>query len=203
MEERTYSRGYLPHWDIPGAYQFITWRLHDAMDPEQWRTWKETYYGPDRKLELYRLAESHLDQGKGSVLLSRPAASKAVMESLFSGQGNLYRVHAAVVMPNHVHTVLEIHPSSPLPDVMKRVKGRSARAVNEALGREGRLWQPDYFDRLIQTTTHLERCIRYVHWNPVKAKLCTDPNHFAASTAHEVYSQRIRCRTEVRGPGAE
>ena len=30
-QERYYTRGYIPHWDKPGATQFVTWRLWDSL----------------------------------------------------------------------------------------------------------------------------------------------------------------------------
>lgn len=39
------------------------------------------------------------------------------------------------------------------------------------LGRSGRFWREDYYDTLIRDDRHLDRAIRYVEDNPVKAHL--------------------------------
>ena len=53
----------------------------------------------------------------------------------------------------------------------------SARRINEFLGIRGPVWQRDYFDRLIRNRGHLERCVRYIRNNPIRAKL--DPDEYA------------------------
>ena len=123
----------------------------------------------------YRIAETHLDLHGGCAYFRTVPIGKIVMDRLIEEQKDAYRVLAAVVMPNHVHAVLRIGTKAELGEVMKAIKGGSAFYVNHSLRRKGRLWQPDYFDRLIRSSGHLERCIAYLHWNPVKAGLCEDP----------------------------
>src|SRR5579862_9784630 len=163
-DSRIYSRGYLPHWDVKGAIQFLTWHLDDALDPSYWESWRRSGNDPNAMREAWRKIERHLDRGIGSACLRSPAISRLVMESFMEGHSIYYRVHAAVVMPNHVHAVVEIGSKSSLAEVAKQIKGASARKVNRVLGRTGRLWQPDYFDRLIRSEQHLNRCIGYTHW---------------------------------------
>jgi REP element-mobilizing transposase RayT len=113
------------------------------------------------------------------------------MQVVMDGHGGAYVVRAAVVMPNHVHLVLTMAVGSTLAKVMQQIKGASAHSVNQLLGRRGRLWQPEYFDRVVRDAEHLHRCIHYVHWNPVKARLCVDPRHYAMSTANPSYANAI------------
>jgi len=47
---------------------------------------------------------------------------------------------AWVVMPDHVHWLVELTGDVQLRDVMKSVKGRSGYAINELLKCRGRLW---------------------------------------------------------------
>lgn len=74
-------------------------------------------------------------------------------------------------MPNHVHVLVSLDNQDKMPEMVRRWKGASARDINLALGLTGRLWQPDYFDRLVRTPTHFVRCLDYIRENPVKAKL--------------------------------
>ena len=39
------------------------------------------------------------------------------------------------------------------------------------LGKDGRLWQPDYWDRLIRNEGHWLKCLEYIQENPIKAQL--------------------------------
>jgi REP element-mobilizing transposase RayT len=77
-----------------------------------------------------------------------------------------------VVMPDHVHCLLQLRDRT-LAEVMCRIKARSSRAVNLALGRQGRLWQKGYHDRAVRKEEDLKDLARYVILNPVRAGLVT------------------------------
>jgi REP element-mobilizing transposase RayT len=40
------------------------------------------------------------------------------------------------------------------------------------LGRKGRFWQKEYFDRYIRSARHFAKVVAYIENNPVKARLC-------------------------------
>jgi REP element-mobilizing transposase RayT len=54
-----------------------------------------------------------------------------------------------VVMPDHMHCLVQLHDKT-LAELMCRIKSRSSLAVNQALGRRGRLWQKGYHDRAVR-----------------------------------------------------
>jgi REP element-mobilizing transposase RayT len=196
MEEaRVYTRGFLPHFDVAEATQFLTWRLEDAMPPGAWaEVLAETEGLPEleRRNERVRRADRLLDEGRGSAVLREWLVASAVQETLWFGHGRRYRLHAYVIMPNHVHTVLTLLAGQSLSDVVRTTKSYSAREANRILGRTGRFWQVEVFDRLIRNPEHFERTIRYIEWNPVKAKLVVDPRHFAFSSAFPANAERLR-----------
>jgi putative transposase len=47
-------------------------------------------------------------------------------------------------MPDHVHVAMSAPPSVTVSDVVKRMKGASARAVNQATSAHSFGWQPEY-----------------------------------------------------------
>ena len=54
---------------------------------------------------------------------------------------------------------------------MKSVKGISAREANKILNRKGSFWQSESYDHIVRNEEELERIIKYVIYNPVKAGL--------------------------------
>ena len=74
-------------------------------------------------------------------------------------------------MPNHVHVVVRLLPGNKLADVVHSWKSFTAKRANELLGRSGSFWQREYYDHLIRDEQELERAMRYVSENPVKAGL--------------------------------
>jgi REP element-mobilizing transposase RayT len=217
MEHRGwYSRGYLPHIDAPNTTQFLTWRQDDALPSHvvaQWKLELRDLPDGDRKQELASRIEKYCDEGHGSCVLRDPRAARAAELILLEHHCRLYKLHAWVVMPNHVHALLTPAEDVTLAEVLKRVKGASSHDVNKSLGRSGRLWEPDFFDRMIRDDKHYEAVRRYIEWNPVKAKLCSDPKLWGFSSCHPESDRRLEerakaayddaSRTEVRESGAE
>ncbi len=78
---------------------------------------------------------------------------------------------AFVVMPDHVHWLFALTGSVSLARLVGGFKGRSAHAVNAALGRSGRLWQPGFHDHAIRADEDARRIARYIIANPLRARL--------------------------------
>jgi len=77
---------------------------------------------------------------------------------------------AWVVMPDHLHWLVQLE-STTLNELMRRVKGRSARRINQRLSRTGPLWQHGFHDRALRQEEDLQAVARYVVANPVRAGL--------------------------------
>ncbi|WP_370694647.1 transposase [Pseudomonas sp. FP603] len=75
-----------------------------------------------------------------------------------------------VVMPDHMHCLVQIRDKT-LAELMCRIKSRSSLAVNQALGRSGRLWQKGYHDRAVRREEDAKNLARYVVANPIRAGL--------------------------------
>lgn len=56
-------------------------------------------------------------------------------------------------------------------NLMKSIKGYSAREANKILNRKGNFWQSESYDHIVRDYDELERIIRYVVMNPVKVNL--------------------------------
>ncbi|RKR04238.1 REP element-mobilizing transposase RayT [Kushneria sinocarnis] len=76
-----------------------------------------------------------------------------------------------VVMPDHLHWLIQLREGDELAGVVRRFKGRSARSLNESLGHHGTIWQPGYHDRAIRGERDLKQTARYIVANPLRAGL--------------------------------
>jgi REP element-mobilizing transposase RayT len=198
-----YSRGYLPHIDAGDVPQFITWRLADALPASLLAAWSaELVHAtePERKKVLAQRTEAYCDQGHGSCVLEDPRVARIVQETLFENHAFKLELHGWVVMPNHVHVLLTPKEVE-LAEWVKALKGASSFAINGLLDRKGRLWQPGYFDRFIRDSKHFDGVRRYLEWNPVKAKLCTDPKRWAWSSACPDARTRLDLQVDERVKG--
>ena len=104
-------------------------------------------------------------------MLRHPDVRKIVCNALDYFDGQRYDIAGYVVMPNHVHVLLKLNADHPLSGLLHSWKSYSAKAVQKLLGGEGKLWQPEYWDRLIRNEAHFHACLAYIENNPVKAKL--------------------------------
>ncbi len=96
--------------------------------------------------------------------------------------GQRFELLAWVVMPNHVHALIEVG-GTPLTKIIQNWKSVVAVAANQLLGRTGRFWQPDYWDHYMRSPEQALKAVRYIENNPVKAKLCRIPEDWAFSSA--------------------
>ena len=177
-----HSHGYLPHFDAPGTRQMINYRLHDAMPASRRHEWEAFLKIEDERERITKL-ESYLDAGHGECHLRRPEIAGLVQENLLHFDGARYRLLAWVVMPNHVHVLIETL-QTPLAEILHGWKSFTAKAANRLLGRQGEFWQTEYFDRFIRDEEHLGKAVRYIEMNPVKAGLVKSPEEWLFGSAH-------------------
>jgi len=176
-----HSRGYLPHFDMPRLVQFINYRLEDAMPASLRNEWT-TLLKIDDDLKRRLAIEKYLDRGRGGCLLRDHRAAALVEENWLRFDGQSYHLLAWVVMPNHVHLLVEIW-QIPQSKLIKDWKGFTARSINRLFGRRGKLWQEDYWDRYIRDEKHYRKVRHYIEWNPVKAGLVKWPEQWPFSSA--------------------
>ncbi|MEX1116985.1 MAG: transposase [Akkermansiaceae bacterium] len=182
----------LPHWRQWGRTYFITTRLADSVPGPVLDRWREqralwlTHHGlppdgvPDDLPKTERIAfhreftarfHELLDAGHGECLLARPPIAEILATQLKSGHGTNYQIDAWVIMPNHIHALVEPLEKHTLGSILQRWKGASARLINQALGRSGSLWQAETFDHIVCSEAQLDHYRRYIVGNPGKASL--------------------------------
>ena len=76
-----------------------------------------------------------------------------------------------MVMPDHVHTVIELGEQQTLSKVLHSMKRYTAREINKHLSRNGALWQRGYTDWGIRDEAMLNSIVRYCYANPVRKGL--------------------------------
>ncbi|MEO7993811.1 MAG: transposase [bacterium] len=183
------TRGYLPHIDRPGLIQMVTWRLADSMSAERRRDWELLMNHPELA-ESRRKIQAYLDLGYGNCWLQNPAVAQVIQELLVAQDGIPYKLYAWVIMPNHVHVLVETMPGNSLGTIVKKWKGASARICNQLLGRTGEFWYREYYDRYIRDSDHFARAVQYIHENPVVAGLVKLAAEWPWSSAARLLPER-------------
>ena len=80
-----------------------------------------------------------------------------------------YKVYGFVIMPDHWHAVLSTGDEKTVADIVGEVRRRFSRAIGR------RVWQPDFYDRVLRREVHIPAAVEYMHWNPVRAGLVEHP----------------------------
>jgi putative transposase len=200
-----YSRGYLPHRDRSHLLQSITFRLADSLPQTELKQLeKKLQLLPEvrRDMERRKGIEQWLDSGLGCCALRHAEAAAYVQKSLLHFDGDRYRLIAWVIMPNHVHVLID--PAEPISKSIQGWKSFTARWLlenNERLGLgipdPHHVWMREYWDRFIRDDDHARATIDYIHRNPVKAGLCREPNQWPWSSA-----ANEKANEDVGAPGS-
>ncbi len=180
-----YYHGELPHFDGK-VYQTVTFRLADSLPKpvlERFKAQLEHDKLDSNSDEYRQMVEDYLDKGAGECILRRTQVAEIVQEVLLREAESSIDLKAWVIMPNHGHILFRLREGFDLAGLMKRIKGISARRINQLLEGSGTVWQADYFDRYIREEKHFHNALRYIEANPVAARLVLEPEDWRFGSA--------------------
>jgi len=167
---------HLPKFNLPGSAHFVTTNAHLNMP-----------------------------------IFSDPFCATTVLKELaFYRVEYGFKVAGYVVMPEHFHCILWWDETAKreltIGKIMQGIKGSSSRRIIDqyiSTGRQEQLlpptrkhsdrphrrnprakvWQDDYYDFNIRTEKKLYEKLNYIHYNPVRAGLCENPEDYPYSSA--------------------
>jgi len=152
---------HLPHLDLIGHYQFITFRTYESTDKFLQKLALQNK--PNNKIQLD--VDNYLDHSKNGAYLNGKTL-QTLSDFLKNKNNSLYELIAFSIMPNHVHML--IRPLESLPSMMQIIKGASAKLINVSIGRKGKFWANEYYDRTIRNEKHFRIVYKYIKNNPLK-----------------------------------
>lgn len=190
---REFYQRRLPHIQIAGATYFITFRLAnslplDVLESLKAESQKNKSLPAEQAILAYRQWFARYDDFLdrvvcGESFLRDEQIADMVSESIKFRNGKTYDLAAFSVMPNHAHLVCTPLEKSEgvfygLTEILHSLKRYTARQANLLLDRSGAFWQHESYDHVIRDEAELERIIKYVLFNPVKAGLVDDWNNW-------------------------
>ncbi len=92
------------------------------------------------------------------------------------------RVHAYVLMTNHVHLLVSADRTEAPSTLMKALGQRYVQYVNRVYRRSGTLWEGRFRSCPIQEEIYLLACHRYIELNPVRAGMVEHPGEYRWSS---------------------
>jgi len=95
----------------------------------------------------------------------------------YASEKHKLNIHGFCLMGNHVHIVIQPLTSN-LSTGMHALAFRYAQHFNRKYKRRGYLYQDRYKAVLVQSGSYLRRLVRYVHLNPVRARIVKRPGDY-------------------------
>ena len=119
-------------------------------------------------------------------LLGSDDAKQVVLDTMLAYREKLgYRLLGYTIMDNHVHAVVATDADHTIADIVRHWKGYSCRLLQTLLRRKGSVWKARYADNAIRSSRELLDVLRYVHDNPVKARIVENARRYHWSSARE------------------
>jgi len=100
-----------------------------------------------------------------------------------------YYLYAYVLMDNHVHLLMETK-KIPLSKIMQGINQRYTGYFNKRYDTVGHLFQGRYKSILCDRDTYLISLVKYIHLNPVRAKVVNSQGEYRWSS-HNNYIQKL------------
>jgi putative transposase len=101
------------------------------------------------------------------------------------------RVHAYVLMGNHVHLLASANVAGAVGRAMRDVGRSYVPAFNRRYGRTGTLWEGRFKSCLVDSDDYLLRAYRYIELNPVRAAMVERAEEHPWSSVHANLDQRV------------
>ena len=107
-----------------------------------------------------------------------------------------FKIYAYCFMSNHVHIVLQEKNSGDISLIMKRILTKYARWYNIKYGRSGALIANRYKSVPVEIDEYFLNLIRYVHQNPLKARIVEELESYPYSSYLEYTEEQSITDTE-------
>ncbi len=143
--------------------------------------------------EKYKIEKRYFSQfddfldlkSSGPYWLEEEKIAQIIADRMHALEDVRYKLYAYTIMSNHVHVLFDttgVNESTetnisgksknyPVADTMRLLKGNTSRKCNMELDRRGSFWHHESYDHYVRDEAELNRIIKYILNNPVKAGL--------------------------------
>lgn len=117
-------------------------------------------------------------------------AESLVSSILFGCRNNWFDLVAFVVMPDHLH-LITIPKGKNISQIMHSIKSYSGKEINKETQRVGPVWQSSFRDFTLRSEKLVIEKIDYIHNNPVRKSLVSDPKDYCYSSANSRFEEDL------------
>lgn len=101
---------------------------------------------------------------------------------------------AYCIMDNHAHILVKSMESTKLSKMMSQVNSAYGKFYNSKKDRTGYVFRDRYRAEPIINNSHLKNCIKYIHENPVKAKIVSKCGDYEFSSYNSFITNSVDSR---------
>jgi putative DNA methylase len=98
----------------------------------------------------------------------KPEERSVAVSALRHFDRQRYDVFAYVIMNDHVHVILTPLPGFQLQSIVGSWKSHTTYVLQRKMDRPGRVWQTEYYDRIVRDEAELIEKVEYILGNPWK-----------------------------------
>jgi putative transposase len=133
-------------------------------------------------------------------LFINTALAKIVVEQIVSCRDRgFYKLHAFVLMPDHLHVLLTPGEATTVEKAMQMIKGGSAHRIGKEQPQNFPIWNSGFHDRWMRDEQEYRSSKRYIEQKPVEAKLAGSAERYEYSSASGKYVLDLCHFDQVRG----
>jgi len=119
-----------------------------------------------------------LDECHGACVLRRPELQKIVAEAVRFYDDQKYDLDCFIIMPNHVHAIVQFRKGFDLNVVGQSWMRYTGREINKLIDCKGAFWQAEPFDHIIRSDQQFHYLRAYIEKNPEAANLPKTATHY-------------------------
>ena len=141
-----------------------------------------TGFQPVKEFKIYRRNLPHWENPESVYFITfrtaknfllRELTRDVIKETCLFHSSTKYDLLALVVMPDHVHILLQPMEKGekgfyPLAEILHSIKSYSANQINKILKRRGTVWLDESFDRIVRDANELQEKLNYIINNPLE-----------------------------------
>ena len=182
MSTKYYYKRRLPHFNSPDLIQFVTFRLGDSIP-------KKALVELQRNRQLLennqvRILEKYDSLGIGQCYLRYHDVACYLLNCILMGR-EYFHLFAFVIMPNHVHLLLQTkHSEKSIGYLVGTWKRMSAKYINNLFVTDGPIWMREFYDHFLREDDSMSSFVDYIENNPVTASLVTEKCLWEYSSAN-------------------
>lgn len=122
---------------------------------------------------------------EGKFLFASSENAEVLRSAIYFGRENgWYLLLAFTIMPDHFHLLI-IPKGRTVSKTMQGIKGYVSRILGQRGWGSGIIWQPGFYDYVVDSEDKLFTKARYIEENPLRKGLVARPDKYMFCSAHE------------------